>query len=171
MNKIIAIVATSSNRVIGVNNTIPWKIKEDMAWFRDHTWGHPVIMGRKTYESISNKLPGRHEIVVSRSIQGKNSAKSIEEAIGMARTKPLYTGGFKPEDRVLDNMPDKPDIFIAGGGEIYAQTIHLWDYLYITVVNKEMQGDTFFPNYENRMRLVDTVVKKEDYRIEVWSKM
>lgn len=122
------IAAMSRNRVIGRHGKIPWHLPADLRRFRELTTGQTIIMGRKTFESIGKALPGRSTIVVSRDISftaiGCRVARSVEEALSL--------GG----DRLL---------FICGGGEIYRKALDIADVIYLTVIDVEIDGDTFFP--------------------------
>lgn len=128
------IVAMDEKRGIGKNGGIPWHIPEDLKRFKAITSGHPVIMGRKTFESIGHPLPNRTNIVVTRdkkkTISGTIMANSLEEAIRLAQGK-----------------PGSDEISIIGGGQIYAQAIRLADKLYLTIVEGTYDADTFFPDY------------------------
>lgn len=123
------IVAVASNGVIGCHNRLIWHISEDLKRFKALTTGHPIVMGRKTYESIGRPLPGRLNIVVSRQndlrIEGVEVVGSIEDAVKRAG--------------VAD------EIFVIGGGEIYRQALPIADKLYMTRVEQSPGGDTFFP--------------------------
>ena len=130
------IVAIAHNRVIGLNNQMPWHLPADLAWFKKNTLNKPVIMGRKTFESIGRPLPNRHNIVISRQIEPSDNkisnvswVKSIDEAISLAQAQ----------------QPD--EVFIIGGGNIYQQVLPLIDRLYLTHIDAELQGDTYFPDY------------------------
>ena len=130
------IVAMAHNRVIGLNNQMPWHLPADLAWFKKNTLNKPVIMGRKTFESIGRPLPNRHNIVISRQIESSDNkisnvswVKSIDEAISLAQAQ----------------QPD--EVFIIGGGNIYQQVLPLIDRLYLTHIDAELQGDTYFPDY------------------------
>lgn len=133
------IVAIAQNGVIGDKNALLWHIKEDMRFFRQKTTSHPVIMGRKTYESLGRPLPNRTNVVVSRTveaIEGCTVAHSLEEAIAM----------FSAEE----------EIFIIGGAQIYAQALALADKMYITQIEHSYQGDTSFPKWDrSQWRLVE----------------
>lgn len=128
------IVAASENNVIGSNNELPWRLPRDFAYFKDKTWGLPVIMGRKTYDSLQKELPGRITIVVT----GKTGwqpgrvtvVNSIDEAIAKAKES------------------DAKEIFIIGGGEIFKQTIDRVDRIYLTRVHANVEGDTFYPEID-----------------------
>ena len=122
------IVAIAENGVIGDNNSLLWHIREDMVRFRTLTTSHPVIMVRKTYESIGKPLPNRTNVVVSRTvsaIEGCIVTDSLEKAIGM--------------------FPPQEEIFIIGGAQIYRQAMDLADRLYLTIVHRPYEGDTSFP--------------------------
>lgn len=136
------IVAIAQNGTIGDKNSLLWHIKEDMRFFRTTTSGHPVIMGRKTFESLGSKpLPKRTNIVITRAdreFEGALTAHSLEEAIRMAG-----------EDE---------EIFIMGGAQIYREALSVVDRMYITHVERDYEGDTVFPEIDySQWRLVDVV--------------
>lgn len=124
------IVAVSENGVIGLNNQLIWRLPDDLKRFKQLTLGHPMIMGRKTFESIGKPLPGRQSIIITRdknfSFEGTLVVHTLEEAIEAAK----QTG--------------TDEAFIVGGGEIYRQVQPLCDKLYITEVHTDIEGDTFF---------------------------
>lgn len=126
------IVAASSNNVIGVQNTLPWDIPEDLKFFKTKTLGRPVIMGRKTYESLGKALPKRLNIVLSRQADFKLKDATvfthIEDAIKLAQ-----------------EHGEGKEIFIIGGGHIYLQSITLVDRIYLTRIHKDFEGDAFYP--------------------------
>lgn len=130
MISIIAAIARGG--VIGGGNTLLWHISEDLKRFKAITSSHPVLMGRKTFESLGRPLPNRTNVVITRdksfTAEGCVTAGSLSEAIGM----------FDPAQ----------EIFIIGGGQIYAQALPLADKLYITFVNASYEGDTFFPEID-----------------------
>ncbi len=131
--KISIISAIAKNRAIGKDNKLLWHIGEDLRRFKALTEGHPVVMGRKTFESLGRALPNRTNIIVTRDkmfeIPGVIIARSLEEAVKAAKRE------------------EKEEIFIIGGGQIYEQAIKLADKLYLTIVEGEYDGDTFFPEY------------------------
>lgn len=139
MSCISIVVALGRNRAIGRENKLLWKIPDDLKHFKELTLGHPVIMGRKTFESIlgmlGKPLPGRTNIVVTRnsawSHEGVLVASSVDEALALAATQ-----------------PGSDEIHIGGGAEIYAQVFPKVDRLYLTLVEDEQEGDAFFPAYE-----------------------
>ena len=128
------IVAVSENGVIGLNNQLIWRLPDDLKRFKQLTLGHPMIMGRKTFESIGKPLPGRQSIIITRdenfSFEGTIVAHSLHEAINEAKK----TG--------------TDEAFIIGGGDIYKQVQNITDKLYLTEVHTVIEGDTFF-NIEN----------------------
>lgn len=127
------IAAIGKNRALGLKNQLLWDIPEDMKHFRETTKGHPVIMGRKTFESIGRPLPNRTNIIVSRDQnyqqEGCITCTSIEEAIKEAKKH------------------HSDEIFIIGGAQIYEQGMAFTDKLYLTVVDDEPTADAFFPDY------------------------
>ena len=135
------IVAISKNRVIGDSNKLIWNLPSDLKRFKEITTGHPIVMGRKTFESIGRPLPNRRNIIITRDekyeVEGCEVVNSIEEAL-------LLTGN---------------DCFIIGGGEIYKQTLHIAEQIYMTIVDEEFLGDTQFPELTNSWY----VSKKEDF--------
>ena len=136
---ICAIAAMAENRVIGRGGELPWRIPEDLKHFKRMTLGKPVIMGRKTFESIGCKpLPGRTNIVVSRSrllADGIVWAASIEAAIESAKKDAAKTR--------------QAEIMICGGGQIYADALPLTDRLYLTIIHRDIEnGDAFFPELD-----------------------
>ena len=129
-------VISKSKRALGLKKELLWKIQGDLPRFKALTTGHPIIMGRLTYESIGRPLPNRTNIIVSKSsnineIAGLIVTSSIDEALEKARA--------------IDN----DEIFIIGGGQIYSQTINQADRLYLTIVDDEPLADTFFPEYSD----------------------
>jgi len=141
---LILIVAISENNIIGNKGVIPWRIKEDLTRFKEMTLNHPVIMGRKTYESIPEKfrpLPQRKNIILSKSFQNENGiyiARNLEEAL---------------------NLTDNQDSYIIGGREVYNLFLPLATNLEITRVHENYEGDTFFPEINLKEW---NLIKKED---------
>ena len=129
------IVAASANNVIGVDGDLPWHLPEDLQRFKQTTMGKPMIMGRLTYASIGRALPGRRSIVLTRqsnfSADGCEIASSPEEAIGMAG--------------------DVEEVMVIGGGKVYEQMLPMTDRIYFTRVQTEIEGDTFFPDFDESM--------------------
>ena len=133
------IVATADNNIIGKDNDMPWHLPADLAHFKKVTLGKPVIMGRKTYESIGRPLPGRRNIVISRDetyqAQGIDTVTSVENALA------LVDGSTGNEAAV--------EIMVIGGGAIYQHCLPKADRLYITHIKATIDGDTQFPNYDD----------------------
>ncbi len=123
------IAAMSENRVIGRHNTIPWRLPDDLKRFREITLGHPVIMGRKTFESIGRPLPGRKNIIVTR-----NTDYHPEDCIVAHNLR-----------EALEECADSEEVFICGGGEIFREMLPMAERIYLTVIHEEIEGDTFFP--------------------------
>ena len=143
------VAAMSKNRVIGRGGKIPWHLPADLKRFKELTMGHPVIMGRKTYESLGRALPGRTNVVLSR------------------------TPGFNPPDAVtvpslkeaFDLVRGVDEIFIIGGQSLYEQALPLADKIYLTAVDVETEGNAFFPKFnENGWNLVSREEHKKDER-------
>lgn len=137
---IAIIVAVAENGVIGGDNRLLWHISEDLKHFKAVTTGHPVVMGRKTYESLGRPLPGRRNVVVTRqniSIEGCDVVHSLDEALAL----------FRPEEKV----------FVIGGAQIYAQALPLCDEFYLTRVFHAYQGDICFPRWDEReWKIIDS---------------
>lgn len=143
------IVAVSQNGVIGRDGDMPWKLSSDLKRFKALTLDHPVIMGRKTFESIGKPLPGRLNIVVTRdmdwAMDGALRVSSIGAAIELGIA---HLESFEPD--LDDDEQEIPcEVFIIGGGEIYRQAIGIADVLYVTHVLAEIEGDTHFPAIED----------------------
>jgi dihydrofolate reductase len=136
MQEIIIITAMSENRVIGINNSLPWSIKEDMAHFKELTRGYPCIMGRKTWESLPKKpLPGRLNIIISQTM--------------------TETGFDSGDIKIFPSLPAAikscagyEKIFICGGEGIYRQALTLADKIELTLIHKQYEGDAFFPEID-----------------------
>lgn len=147
--RISLIVAAATNRVIGRRGRLPWKIPADMKFFKETTMGKPIIMGRKTYQSIGVALPGRTNIVVTNNPTIQNpeikKAKSVHEALRMAREE----GGA--------------EVMIIGGGQIYSATLPIADRVYLTEVHHDYEGDAWFPHLDKNLW---TEVAREDFTAE-----
>lgn len=138
--KISMIAAVAKNRAIGKNNQLLWHIPEDLKHFKDITRGHAVVMGSKTFESLGHPLPQRTNIVIAKDLdyqaQGCVIVHSLDNAI------------------IEAGKVEKDEIFIIGGGSIYSQFLPRADKLYITLVDKEFDADTFFPPYEDQFKKI-----------------
>ncbi|MDR3393250.1 MAG: type 3 dihydrofolate reductase [Sulfuriferula sp.] len=134
MRPIISLIAAmAKNRVIGIRNTLPWQLPADLQYFKKLTLGHPVIMGRKTFESIGRPLPGRLNIIISRNAyqapDGSKVADSIASAIALCA--------------------DYDEVFFIGGEELYRQALPQADRLYLTEIDAEIEGDAWFPEFSH----------------------
>ncbi len=129
-----AIAAMGRNRVLGLDNELLWRIPDDLKRFKRLTLGHPVIMGRKTFESIGRPLPGRTNIVITRDkkwhCDGVVTAHSVIEGIEEGK------------------RADPEEVFVIGGGQIYEQALPYTDRLYLTLIDEDKKGDVYFPEYE-----------------------
>lgn len=146
--KIVIIVAVAKNNVIGSSNTIPWYCPEDLKYFKRTTLGSPVLMGRKTYDSLKiQPLPGRQNIVVTRDAElnypGCDMVSSINEGIALAKTN------------------DSQKLFIVGGADIYLQCLSIAEELYVTEVDVLVEGDRFFPAIDES---IWSLIKEDVYQ-------
>jgi dihydrofolate reductase len=140
--RLIIIAAIARNRVIGKNGKLPWHIPEDLARFKQLTTGHTVIMGRRTYDSLDRPFPNRVNIVItSNVINGVTSYPSLDFA--------------------LQALSNKKEVFVIGGGRLFADALKLADELRLTLVDKDVDGDTFFPPYEDYLRKNFKLVHEE----------
>jgi dihydrofolate reductase len=148
-----AIAAMSLNRVIGAGNRIPWHLPEDFKWFKQRTMGQVLVMGRKTFESIGRPLPGRTTIVLSRSGQTFAGTSTISEL-----------SQLNPESQAVAGR----DIYICGGAEIFQQALPLCSDLYLTLVKRQVEGDTYFPAFEERFEMVQELADYPEFKILHW---
>lgn len=136
--KISLIAAVADNGIIGKDNELPWRIKSELQYFKATTKGHPIVMGRKSFESLAIPLPDRTNIIISRNPDYRaadcTTVGSLDEGLAVARDVALRDG--------VD------EIFIGGGAEIYRQTLPLADRLYLTEVHLAPEGDTRFPAFD-----------------------
>jgi len=127
------IAAMAHDRVIGLNNQMPWHMPADLAHFKQVTMGKPVVMGRKTYDSIGRLLPGRRNVVISRQDKPHGFTAdwvhSIDEALALLATE--------------------PEVMIVGGADLYRQTLPMADRLYLSEFDMSVVGDTWFPDYQS----------------------
>ncbi|BBB27802.1 type 3 dihydrofolate reductase [Amphritea japonica] len=133
--KLSIIVAQAQNRVIGINNNLPWHLPEDLRYFKQVTMGKPIIMGRKTFESIGRPLPGRTNIVVSRDAEYQPDNVKVVNSLEAARDL--------AESVCTVNGCD--EAMVIGGAQIYEQALALADRLYLTQVHADVNGDAWFP--------------------------
>jgi dihydrofolate reductase len=148
-----AIVAMAENRVIGNAGTIPWHLPEDFKFFKATTMGHAILMGRKTYESIGKPLPGRENIVLSRTMPetpGITIVHSVEE---------------------IQEPTDGRDLFVIGGEEIYRLLLPRIQELYVTKVPRTIEGDTRFPEFESQFNTGTKVLETNDFTVWKYGRM
>jgi dihydrofolate reductase len=140
--KLIIIAAIARNRVIGKNGKLPWHIPEDLTRFKQLTTGHTVIMGRRTFDSLDRPFPNRLNIVITSNVlNGITSYPSLDFA--------------------LQALSNKKEVFVIGGGRLFAEALKLADELRLTLVNRDVDGDTFFPPYEDYLRKNFKLVHQE----------
>jgi dihydrofolate reductase len=153
------IAAMSSNRVIGDKGTIPWKIPGEQKMFKEITLGHSVIMGRKTYESLGRPLPGRTNIVITRQAGYRAPDCTIAHDLASA----------------LNACPsDESEAFICGGGQLYHESFPGADLVYLTVIPREIPGDTYFPEIpETEFKLIKTkyIEGPEPYHFNIYERI
>jgi|SRR5262249_4713731 len=150
-----AIVAMTRNRVIGKNNKIPWRLPGEQKWFKAITMGHVVLMGRKTFESIGGPLPGRHNIVVTRSgdIEGVEIARELEE--------------FDPSPYEAQGK----ELFVIGGAEIYRALLPRCRMIYLTMVKREHNGDAYFPEFESDFEIQEVIRETPAYDVLLYRRV
>ncbi|MBS1496719.1 MAG: dihydrofolate reductase [Bacteroidetes bacterium] len=157
------IVAAAENNVIGKENKLPWSLPEDMKFFKNTTWGMPVIMGRKSYEALGKPLPGRMNIVLTTqkdwTAENVQVANNIEDAINLAKAA------------------NCKEIFIIGGGNIFEQSMSIAHKIYLTRVHARLDGDAFFPAIDDtKWQLIHNIDFKKnekhlyDFSFQQWVK-
>lgn len=129
--KIALVAAMDKNRLIGANNKLPWHLPADLAHFKKVTLHKPVVMGRKTFESIGRPLPNRRNIIISRN--ANYSAEGCEV--------------FSSLEAVLDALHNEPEIMIIGGGQLFDEILPRADILYLTIIDAKFDGDVYFPDW------------------------
>jgi len=142
-----AIAAMSLNRVIGSGNKIPWRLPEDFKWFKKMTTGQIVVMGRKTFESLGKPLPNRTTIILSRAqfhFPGLRTVSDLSQ---------------------IDPANEPREVFICGGAQIYEQALPLCSDLYLTLVKRTVEGDAFFPAFEDQFEAVAQIQDCSEFSI------
>jgi dihydrofolate reductase len=156
------VVAASTNNVIGVNNQLPWHLPNDLKFFKNVTWAMPVIMGRRTFESMKKALPGRVNIVVTTQKDAK-----FENAVTVNSIKDAL---FVADDG------DYKEAFVIGGGQLFNEILPKADKIYLTRVHTKMEGDVYFPELDKHWKQVSNEdhFKDEkhqfDYSFQLWEK-
>jgi dihydrofolate reductase len=147
----IAIAAMTPSRVIGRGSQIPWRIPGEQKWFKEVTMGHPILMGSRTFESIGRPLPGRQNLVVSRT----RSWPGVEIIRDLSQ--------FDPEGY-------SAEVYVIGGAEIYRQLLDRCRELLITRLKTDYEGDVYFPEFESEFRFIEPIRETPDYVIQRWSR-
>lgn len=179
-----AIAAMSENRVIGRANSIPWRLPEDFKWFKKMTMGNIVVMGRKTFESLGKPLSNRTTLILTRHPRRFVNAHpemfdgyKLREWKGGSQIKKAYQfwftklNGGKTEIRVFGSLErlDPDDfaraVYICGGAEIYEQALPRCSDLYLTLVKRVVEGDAFFPAFEDRFKLHEEISDQPEFKI------
>lgn len=130
--KISLIVAMARNHAIGLNGQMPWHLPADLKHFRAITMGHPIIMGRKTFAAIGKPLPGRRNLVITHNPDFKAEGAEV----------------FNQIDAALEQCADLEQVFVIGGATLYEAMLAHADYLYLTEIDQDFEGDTFFPEFD-----------------------
>lgn len=158
------VVAAAENNAIGKNNQLLWHLPNDLKFFKNTTWGMPVVMGRKTYESVNKPLPGRFNIVITRQADWKAAGVTVATDLPDALEKAKAT--------------NCNEVFVIGGGEIYKQAFETADKIYITRVHAVLEADTFFPAIEeSQWELIHHLDFDKDekhayaYSFETWERI
>ena len=139
--RLIAIVGMASNRVIGKDGTLPWRLPEDLKFFKKTTLGHPILMGRKTFDSIGKPLPGRRNIVLSRTMEPREGVEVVRDV---------------KELRASDE-----EVFLIGGAQLFDEMLPQCAGLYLTWIEHPYEGDTFFPPFEHLFEAPEVVGSSE----------
>ena len=132
MSRISLIAAMASNRVIGIENRLPWRLPDDLQHFKRLTLGKTIVMGRKTWESLPGLLPNRRHIVVTRNLDFKASGAEVVNTI----------------EQAIEAVPDDEEVLIVGGANLYQQMLPLAGTMYLTLVDADIRGDAFFPAWK-----------------------
>lgn len=154
MPRLIAIVAMSSNRVIGKDGGLPWHFSEDLKFFKRTTMGHPILMGRATFESIGKPLPGRQNIVLSRTMAPREGVTVIRAVAELAQV-----------------CPEAEQVFVIGGAQVFAALLPQCDGLYLTWIDQPFDGDTFLPPFEDLFHLKEVVGQAEGLEFRYYERV
>lgn len=144
-----AVVAMASNRVIGKNGGLPWRLSEDLKWFKKMTLGYPIVMGRKTMESLGRPLPERRNIVISRTLTDVTDGFELVRGCGEA----------------LDLLADEETASIIGGAQIYREMIPLCDEVLLSYIFHRYEGDTKLPEFEEKFVVKEILFRNEDFEL------
>ncbi len=147
-----AVVAMASNRSIGKDGQLPWHIPGELKWFKELTIGHPIVMGRKTFDSIGKALPGRRNIVFSQSLH-QGDVPGVEIINSLADLEALALEG---------------EVFIIGGTRVFELLLDRTDTIYLTYIYQSHEGDTFFPAFEDDFSRPEVVREKPEYEVRIY---
>jgi dihydrofolate reductase len=178
-----AIAAMSLNRVIGADNKIPWHLPEDFKWFKQMTTGNVIVLGRKTFEGLGKPLPNRLNVILTRhplrlrkqhpKLFGQSTlgvrARSLKTAFQFDLPRIVVQNNtqvrLKTNLLKLDPAEFSTDVFVCGGAQIYEQALPLCSDLYLTLVKRECEGDSFFPPFERKFVLVEEIRDTPEFKI------
>jgi dihydrofolate reductase len=148
MKGFIAVAAMSLNRVIGKEGKIPWHLPEDFKWFKQLTMGHRILMGRKTFDSLGRRaLPGRTSMVVSRTEEGIAGVETVRDL------EAIDPGQFAEK------------VFVIGGAQIYQAMLPRCSEIFLSLVNREVEGDAFFPVFEESFELAGVPLETPEFKV------
>jgi dihydrofolate reductase len=153
MPRLIAIVAMSSNRVIGRGGKLPWHFSEDLKFFKRTTLGHPILMGRATFDSIGKPLPGRQNIVLSRTMAPREGLDVIREYSELASV-----------------CANEKTVYVIGGAQVFADLLPKCDGMYLTWIDQPFEGDTFLPPFEHLFEFKEVVGKTEELEFQYYER-
>lgn len=149
--RLIAIVAMASNRVIGREGRLPWHIPEDLKFFKKTTLGHPILMGRKTFESIGKPLPGRQNIVLSRAMAPREGVTVIRDIAGLAAA-----------------WPAGDTVYLIGGAQLFADLLPQCEGLYLTWIEQPHEGDVLLPPFEHLFDLQEVLGRGDGFEFRYY---
>ncbi|MBL9132541.1 MAG: dihydrofolate reductase [Verrucomicrobiaceae bacterium] len=152
--KLVAIVAMSQNRVIGREGKLPWHYPEDLKFFKKTTLGHPILMGRATFDSIGKPLPGRQNIVLSRTMAPREGVTVISDVAELASVCPVDA-----------------TVFVIGGAQVFAELLPRCDGLYLTRVTKDYEGDVYLPPFESLFTLKEIIAQNDDLEFQYYERL
>lgn len=148
------VVAMAADRAIGIDQSIPWRLPEDMKLFKRLTMGHPILMGRKTWESLGRPLPGRQNIVLTRDISYRAEGATVI-----------------PDLSALENLElTDSEVMVIGGAQIYAHLLPKMQKLYVSEVEGEYEADTWFPEFTHYFRHCTQVEQFDGFRLMLYEK-
>ncbi len=154
MPRLVAIVAMSTNRVIGREGRLPWHYSEDLKFFKRTTLGHPILMGRATFESIGKPLPGRQNIVLSTTMEPREGVTVIRNVAEI----PAVCG-------------EAGTVFVIGGARVFEELLPRCDAMYLTLITKEYEGDVLLPPFEHLFQLKEVISTAEELEFRLYERL